>query len=72
MFQFQKPYSEETGKLIHEEVRKLINTSYQQTKTLLQQNKESLVKVAEKLAASPHYCGSIAGATVPNLYTLAY
>jgi len=49
MFQFQKPYSEETGKLIHEEVRKLINTSYQQTKTLLQQNKESLVNVAELL-----------------------
>ncbi|THU39528.1 ATP-dependent zinc metalloprotease FtsH [Niastella caeni] len=46
---FQKPYSEETGKLIDEEVRKLADNAYQQTKTLLLQNKQYLIKVAELL-----------------------
>ncbi|MGZ8525396.1 MAG: ATP-dependent zinc metalloprotease FtsH, partial [Chitinophagaceae bacterium] len=45
----QKPYSEETGKLIDEEVRNLVNEAYQRTKQLLQQNRESLNKVAEQL-----------------------
>ena len=45
----QKPYSEETGKLIDEEVRKLVSDAYQRTKELLQQNKESIQKVAELL-----------------------
>jgi cell division protease FtsH len=45
----QKPYSEETGKLIDEEVRRLVSDAYRQTKELLQQNKESLIKVAELL-----------------------
>ena len=45
----QKPYSEETGKLIDEEVRKLVSDAYQRTKELLEQNKESLQKVAELL-----------------------
>lgn len=45
----QKPYSEETGKLIDEEVRKLINDAYERTKQLLFQNKNSLQKVAELL-----------------------
>ena len=45
----QKPYSEETGKLIDEEVRKLVSGAYQRTKELLQQNKESIQKVAELL-----------------------
>ncbi len=46
---FQKPYSEETGKLIDGEVRKLISNAYQRTKDILQQNKISLQKVAELL-----------------------
>jgi len=46
---FQKPYSEETGKLIDEEVRKLVDSAYQRTKVILQQNKGSLIKVAELL-----------------------
>lgn len=46
---FQKPYSEETGKLIDEEVRKLVDNAYQRTKNLLLQNKEYLIKVAELL-----------------------
>lgn len=45
----QKPYSEETGRLIDEEVRRLVSTCYQQTKELLQQNLESLKKVADLL-----------------------
>jgi AFG3 family protein len=45
----QKPFSEETGKLIDEEIRKLVNTSYEHAKEILQQNKDSLSKVAELL-----------------------
>ena len=45
----QKPYSEETGKLIDEEVRKLVMEAYQRTKELLQNNKASLQKVADLL-----------------------
>jgi cell division protease FtsH len=45
----QKPYSEETGKLIDEEVRKLVGNAYERTKELLLQNKETLTKVAELL-----------------------
>ena len=45
----QKPYSEETGRLIDEEVRSLVNKAYQRTKELLQQNQESLKNVAELL-----------------------
>lgn len=46
---FQKPYSEETGKLIDQEVRKLIDEAYQNSKTLLQKNKGLLIKLAEML-----------------------
>lgn len=46
---FQKPYSEETGKLIDEEVRKLVSDAYGRAKEILQQNKMSLTKVAELL-----------------------
>ena len=45
----QKPYSEETGKLIDEEVRKLVSDAYAQTTALLQENKTSLNRVAELL-----------------------
>ena len=45
----QKPFSEETGKLIDEEVRKLVSEAYQRTKELLQNNKDSLEKVADRL-----------------------
>ena len=45
----QKPYSEETGKLIDEEVRKLIAEAYERSKELLEKNKDSLVQVAELL-----------------------
>lgn len=46
---FQKPYSEETGKLIDEEVRKLISEAYESTKAILLNNKDSLITTAELL-----------------------
>ena len=46
---FQKPYSEETARIIDEEVRKIIADSYQRSKNLLTENKSSLVKIAELL-----------------------
>lgn len=44
-----KPYSEETGKLIDEEVIKLVNDAYEKAKGLLTQNKQQLKKLAELL-----------------------
>ena len=46
---FQKPYSEETGKLIDEEVRKLVNDSYLRTKEILKNHIASLHQVADLL-----------------------
>lgn len=46
---FQKPYSEETGKIIDEEVRKLVNSAYEKAKEILTQNKDSVTKVADLL-----------------------
>jgi cell division protease FtsH len=45
----QKPYSEETAKMIDEEVRKLVSNAYERTKTVLLENKDKLTKVAELL-----------------------
>jgi len=47
--QFNKPYSEKTAELIDDEVRMLIADSYDRTKKLLQDNKEGLKKLADKL-----------------------
>ncbi len=46
---FTKPYSEETGKLIDEEVRKLIDTAYIRTKKLLMERKVEVEKLAKQL-----------------------
>ena len=46
---FMKPYSEETGKMIDEEVRSLISESYEKTKQLLLAHKTQLIQVAELL-----------------------
>lgn len=46
---FTKPYSEETSKLIDEEVRNLIEVSYERTKKLLMEKKEQVSKLAEAL-----------------------
>lgn len=45
----QKPYSEETGKLIDEEVRKLVSDCYERSKEILESNKKSLQKIADLL-----------------------
>ncbi|TKB96370.1 ATP-dependent zinc metalloprotease FtsH [Pedobacter cryophilus] len=45
----QKPFSEETGKLIDEEVRKLVAEVYERSKNILKENKENLKAVAELL-----------------------
>ena len=46
---FMKPYSEETGKMIDEEVRLLISESYEKTKQVLLSHKAALIQVAELL-----------------------
>lgn len=47
--QFQKPYSEETGKTIDEEVSKLIEGQYERAKQILRDNKDKLTALANKL-----------------------
>ncbi|GAA4435860.1 ATP-dependent zinc metalloprotease FtsH [Pontibacter saemangeumensis] len=44
-----KPYSEETGRLIDEEVIKLISEAYAKAKEILQKNQEAHVRLAELL-----------------------
>jgi AFG3 family protein len=46
---FTKPYSEETSKMIDEEVRKLIDNAYIRTKKLLNEKKAEVEKLAEAL-----------------------
>ncbi|MBC7851772.1 MAG: ATP-dependent zinc metalloprotease FtsH [Chitinophagaceae bacterium] len=46
---FTKPYSEETSRMIDDEVRVLIREAYEQTKTLLLQKKSQVEKLAEAL-----------------------
>ncbi|MBI1782491.1 MAG: AAA family ATPase, partial [Sphingobacteriales bacterium] len=46
---FTKPYSEETGKIIDEEVRKLIDQAYIRTKQLLTERKMEVEKLAKEL-----------------------
>ena len=46
---FTKPYSEETSKIIDEEVRKLIDEAYERTKALLREKKPQVEKLAEAL-----------------------
>jgi cell division protease FtsH len=46
---FTKPYSEETSKMIDEEVRKLIDSAYVRTKELLTQKAGEVEKLAEAL-----------------------
>ena len=46
---FTKPYSEETSKIIDQEVRKLIDDAFARTKKLLTDKKEEVTKLAEAL-----------------------
>jgi AFG3 family protein len=46
---FTKPYSEETGKMIDEEVRKLIDGAYERTKQLLSERRKEVEILAKEL-----------------------
>lgn len=46
---FTKPYSEETGKMIDQEVRKLIEEAYVKTKNLLTEKRDDVEKLAKEL-----------------------
>jgi len=46
---FQKPFSEETGKIIDEEVRKMIDAAYHRTLDLLTLRKGEVAKLAKEL-----------------------
>ncbi|WP_235918542.1 ATP-dependent zinc metalloprotease FtsH [Sediminibacterium soli] len=48
---FTKPYSEETGKLIDEEVRAIIEEAYRRTKQLLTEKKNEVEVLAKELLA---------------------
>ena len=46
---FSKPYSEETGKMIDDEVRKLVESAYVKVKQLLWEKMDAVKMVAEEL-----------------------
>ena len=46
---FSKPYSEETGKMIDEEVRKLVDKAYQRVRKMLTEKAEAVKLIAEEL-----------------------
>jgi len=49
---FTKPYSEETGKIIDQEVRRIIELAYIRTKQLLTDKKEQVEKLAKALLST--------------------
>ena len=46
---FTKPYSEKTAEIIDEEISKMIEKQYERAKKILSDNKEKLIKLAERL-----------------------
>lgn len=46
---FTKPYSEKTGEMIDEEVRKLIEVAYERTKNLLREKRQQVETLAKEL-----------------------
>lgn len=48
-YSFQKPYSEKTAEVIDEEISKLVEGAYQRAIKILEENKDKLVKLADKL-----------------------
>jgi cell division protease FtsH len=49
---FTKPYSEDTAKLIDEEVQKIVNTQYERAKTILSESAEKHHQLATRLLES--------------------
>ncbi|MBM3411268.1 MAG: ATP-dependent zinc metalloprotease FtsH, partial [Bacteroidetes bacterium] len=48
-YQFRKPYSEDTARMIDEEVRLLIEKAHDKTRTLVKERKVELEKIAQEL-----------------------
>ena len=48
-YSFTKPYSEETSKTIDEEVRNIVDSAHQHTRSLLMDKRDELEKVAQEL-----------------------
>ena len=48
-YSFSKPYSEATAKIIDQEISSLIEAQYQRAITILTDNKDKLISLAEKL-----------------------
>ena len=48
-YNFSKPYSEQTAKLIDEEISKLIEFQYQRAQTILKKHKKELIELAKLL-----------------------
>ncbi|WP_139958170.1 ATP-dependent zinc metalloprotease FtsH [Flavicella sediminum] len=48
-YSFSKPYSEDTGKIIDQEISNIIETQYQRAITILSENKDKLIRLAELL-----------------------
>jgi ATP-dependent metalloprotease FtsH len=48
-YNFTKPYSEHTAKIIDEEVKKIVEKAYGKAIDILTQNKDKLIQLAEKL-----------------------
>lgn len=46
---FDKPYSNETARLIDEEARKVLNEAYVRTKAIITEKKDLVLKLAEEL-----------------------
>jgi cell division protease FtsH len=50
-YSFGKPYSEETARIIDEEVRKIITHAYERTKAILTERRDALEAIAQELLA---------------------
>jgi cell division protease FtsH len=49
---FSKPYSDETAKMIDEEIHNIVNSQYERAKNILQENAGKHNKLAERLLKS--------------------
>ncbi len=48
-YSFQKPYSEKTAEIIDQEVKQLVDEQYLRAKTIITENKDGLIELAELL-----------------------